>query len=251
MADPMYRQIAGDLRRRIESGELGPGSQLPTELELREQYEASRNTIRDALRWLITRGLIETRPGQGTFVLEKIHPFVSTLAAADDTELAFVSEVTAKGRNPTSTNPRVEIQQANELISTALGLESGATVLSRHQQRFIDGTPWSLQTTFYPMRFIEAGAVRLIQAEDIAEGAVRYIARKLGVKQVGYSDKIAVRSPNQVETTFFRLPDDGRVAVVELLRTGFDENGEPLRLTVNVFPADRNQFVINFGEVPE
>ena len=177
MADPMYRQIAGDLRRRIESDELGPGSQLPTELELREQYEASRNTIRDALRWLITRGLIETRPGQGTFVLEKIYPFVATLAAADDTEVAFVSEVTAKGRKPTSTGPRVEIQQANDLISTALELENGTTVLSRHQQRFIDGTPWSLQTTFYPMRFIEAGAVRLIQAEDIAEGAVRYIMR--------------------------------------------------------------------------
>jgi GntR family transcriptional regulator len=251
MADPMYRLIADDLRRKIESGELGPGSQLPTELELREQYEASRNTIRDALRWLITRGLIETRPGQGTFVLEKIDPFVSTLAAADNMEIPFVFQVTAKGRTPTSTSPRVEIQQADDVTSAALGLENGATVLSRHQQRFIDGTPWSLQTTFYPMRFIEAGAVRLIQAEDIAEGAVKYIARKLGIKQVGYSDKIAVRSPNQNETTFFRLPDDGRVAVIELLRTGFDENGKPVRLTINVFPADRNQFVVNFGKVPE
>jgi GntR family transcriptional regulator len=36
MANPMYRQIAEDLRRRIESGDLAPGSQLPTELELRE-----------------------------------------------------------------------------------------------------------------------------------------------------------------------------------------------------------------------
>jgi GntR family transcriptional regulator len=255
MADPMYRLIADDLRQKIESGELGPGGQLPTELELREQYEASRNTIRDALRWLTTRGLIETRPGQGTFVLEKIAPFVTNLSVSDTepegTRNSYESQVQAQNRKPTSTSPRVEIQQADDVISTALGLENGATVLSRHQQRFIDGTPWSLQTTFYPMRFIEAGAVRLIQAEDIAEGAVKYIARKLGIKQVGYSDKVAVRSPNQNETTFFRLPDDGRVAVVELLRTGFDENGEPLRLTVNVFPADRNQFVINFGEVPE
>jgi GntR family transcriptional regulator len=68
MAEPIYRRIAEDLREKIESGALRPGSQLPTELELRKQYDASRNSIRDAQRWLITCGLIETRPGQGTFV---------------------------------------------------------------------------------------------------------------------------------------------------------------------------------------
>ena len=65
MADPMYRQIADDLRRQIETGELAPGAQLRTELELREKYDASRNTVRDAIKWLITRGLVETRPGPG------------------------------------------------------------------------------------------------------------------------------------------------------------------------------------------
>src|SRR5258707_328118 len=46
MPEPMYRLIAEDLRQKIESGELGHGDQLPTELELRDQYDASRNTIR-------------------------------------------------------------------------------------------------------------------------------------------------------------------------------------------------------------
>jgi DNA-binding GntR family transcriptional regulator len=36
MANPMYRQIAEDLREQIESGQLEPGQQLPTELELRD-----------------------------------------------------------------------------------------------------------------------------------------------------------------------------------------------------------------------
>ena len=67
MADPMYRQIAEDLRTRIEAGELAPGSQLPTELELRERYNASRNTVREAIKWLTPLGLVEVRPGQGTF----------------------------------------------------------------------------------------------------------------------------------------------------------------------------------------
>ena len=79
MADPMYRRIAEDLREQIESGELEPGQQLRTEIELREHYEASRNTVRDAIKWLTTLGLVETRPGQGTFVVKKIDPFVTTL----------------------------------------------------------------------------------------------------------------------------------------------------------------------------
>ena len=49
------------------------------------------------------------------------------------------------------------------------------------------------------------------------------------------------------ETALFRLPSDGRVAVVEIFRTGFDDHGAPIRLTVTVFPADRNKFVINVG----
>jgi GntR family transcriptional regulator len=81
MAEPMYRQIADDLQRKIESGEWPPGSQLPTEIDLREQHQTSRNTVRDAIKWLTTRGSVETRPGQGTFVTERLIPFVTTLTS--------------------------------------------------------------------------------------------------------------------------------------------------------------------------
>ena len=57
MANPMYRQIAEDLRHQIEAGALQPGQQLRTELELREHYGASRNTVRDAIKWLTNLGL--------------------------------------------------------------------------------------------------------------------------------------------------------------------------------------------------
>lgn len=73
MVEPMYWQIAEDLRRRIESGELPPGANLRG-MELMEEYgrdgkEVTRNTMRDAIKLLVARGLVEIRPGQGTFVL--------------------------------------------------------------------------------------------------------------------------------------------------------------------------------------
>ena len=74
MSNPMYRQITDDLRLKIESGEVAPGAQLPTEAELMDRYRASRNAIRDAIKLLRTRGLVETRPGQGAFAVQKLPP---------------------------------------------------------------------------------------------------------------------------------------------------------------------------------
>jgi DNA-binding GntR family transcriptional regulator len=76
----MYQQIADTIQRQIDEGELERGQQLPTELELRETFNASRNTVRDAIKRLANLGLVETRPGQGTFVTAKVDPFVTILS---------------------------------------------------------------------------------------------------------------------------------------------------------------------------
>jgi GntR family transcriptional regulator len=257
MREPLYRQIAEDLMRRIESGEMRRGSQLPTELELMDSYNASRNTVRDAVKWLITRGLVETRPGQGTFVVEKIDPFVTTLSADPETGqgrgegAAYVSEVRATGREPDATVPRVEIHQASGIVAAELQVDEGTSLVSRHQQRLIDHMPYSLQTSFYPMDLVARGATRLIEAADISQGTVAYLSQALAIEQAGYRDMITVRAPDTDEIKFFKLPDNGRVAVFENFRTAFDEQGVPFRLTVTVYPADRNEFVINVGDVPE
>jgi GntR family transcriptional regulator len=255
-ADPMYRQIAEDLRRQIEDGRLAPGQQLRTELELREKYNASRNTVRDAVKWLIARQLVETRPGQGTFVVEPIDPIVTTLSADPESGLgggegvAYMSEAKAQNRTPGTSKPKVEVQEADDAVAAELRLKKGEQIVCRHQQRFIDGTAWSLQTSFYPMRLVGNGALRLLEPNDIKDGAVKYLDEQLGIKQTGYLDKITVRVPNATETAFFGLPDDGRVNVYETFRTAFDANGVAFRLTASVFPADRNIFVIKVGDVP-
>lgn len=255
MPDPMYRQIAEDLRRKIESGELGPGSQLPTELELREKYIASRNTVRDAIKLLVTGGLVETRPGHGTFVVRKIDPFVTNLDIHADFKggdnTAYEFEVTSQSRTSTVSSPRIEIHEAADLgsLTKELQLEAGTSVVSRHQRRYIDDTAWSLQTSFYPMSFVEQGAAEILKAVDMPDGVMQYVKDLLDIEQVGVRSTIAVRAPDTNETTFFGLPPDGRVAVFEIRRTAFDASGKPLRLTITVYPADRNQFVMSVGKV--
>lgn len=263
MANPLYRQIAEDLREQIESGRLQPGQQLPTEIELRERYGASRNTVRDAIKWLTTLALVETRPGQGTFVVRKIDPYMTILTA--DPKKARREEVTQYGevdkyeseeweqkkREPSYTDPQVEIQKASSDVAARLQIPEGSQVISRHQKRYIDGTPWSLQTSFYPRGFAVQGAEQLILADDIKGGTVQYLADTLGLRQVAYRDWITVRAPDATEALFFSLPQDGRVGVFEVFRTAFDQTGTPMRLTVTVYPTDRNQFIVNVGDVPD
>jgi GntR family transcriptional regulator len=250
---PVYQQIAEDLRGQIESGELERDAQLPTELELRDRYATSRNTIRDAIKRLTSMGLVETRPGQGTFVTTRIDPFVTVLSG-DPTALhgaedaAYMSDVLKSHRRPTKTTPKVEIQIPAAEISRRLGVPPNTQVVSRHETRYIDGIPWSLQTSFYLMDFISKGATRLLMAEDISEGVLRYLGETIGVRQVGYRDWIISRVPDSNEQAFFGLVHDA--TVFEIFRTGFDQTGMPLRVTVTVFPANRNQFVINIGDTP-
>ena len=258
MANPMYRQIAEDLRGQVASGDLQPGQQLRTEIELREQYGASRNTIRDAIKLLIAWGLVETRPGQGTFVVRKIEPYITTLTGSPKVPILYgevddsaAGETGGTDRSLYSTDPQVEIQKAPAAIARLLQIAEGSQVISRHQKRSIDGTPWSMQTSFYPMGFVVKGADRLIQADDIAIGTMKYLEQTLGLKQVGYRDWITVRTADSTEASFFSLPPDGRISVFEVFRTAYDQTGTSMRLTVTVYPTDRNQFIVNVGDVAD
>ena len=242
-SSPMYQMIAEDLRERIESNDLRPGQQLPNEIQLRDEYRASRNTVRDAIRWLASRGLVVTRPGEGTFVVESITPLVVTL----DSDAG----VDAEQKVPTVSPPRVEIQQASKAIAAALRLEETDQVVSRQEDRYIDNVPWSIQTSFYPMRFVEQGAVNLIQPQIIEAGAVNYLGESLGIRQVGYRDRITVRAPDSREVEFFRLPEDGRIPVFEVLRTAYGQDTNPIRVTISIFPTDRNRFIVGHGTAIE
>jgi GntR family transcriptional regulator len=254
MAGPLYRQIADRIRLRIETHELKDGTRLPTEDELMKAHHASRNTVRAALRELTTRGLVYTLHGKGTFVAEQVRPIVTTLTSDPKTGrgggegFVYTAEVAASGRSATTGDPRVEIRKAGPAISHRLEISEDEEVISRHQRRYVDGRPWSLQTSYYP-RSLSRRAPRLLDTDDLNEGTVVYLA-ECGIQQAGYQDAIEWRAPNQEETAYFDLPADGHVQVVEIYRVAFDQEENRIRLTITVYRADRNRFVINAGDVP-
>src|ERR1700728_5262181 len=65
---PKYAQVIDELRRRIESGQYPPGSLLPSEHQLSDEFQIARPTAVRALRVLREDGWIETQQGKGSFV---------------------------------------------------------------------------------------------------------------------------------------------------------------------------------------
>jgi GntR family transcriptional regulator len=258
VAESLYTQIADDLRNKIKTGELRPGGQLVPEASLQDEYskrpefsssKVSRNTVRDAIELLVRQGLVEKRPGQGTFVVERIEPFVTTLSGepggAETAE--YQKQVARRGRERDETSPRVEIHNSSRAPELRLG--EAEQVISRHQERYIDGKPYSLQTSFYPFSFA-LKAPLLVRAGEIEDGAVAYIQEQLNVRQAGWRDVLQVRAANSGEIAFFNFSVKSGGQVLQAARTAFDETGTPIRLTITVYAADRNLVAYEAGKVP-
>lgn len=71
--------LAVELEKLILSGQLPVGGRIPPERELAELWGLSRSSVRDALKQLELRGLIERRPGRGTLVVESVNQLGGTL----------------------------------------------------------------------------------------------------------------------------------------------------------------------------
>jgi DNA-binding GntR family transcriptional regulator len=73
-ADPVYRQLAAIIARRIRSGRLQPDRPIPSEAQMEQEFGVARGTARKAVEVLRAEGLVRTVTGKGTFVLAPDSP---------------------------------------------------------------------------------------------------------------------------------------------------------------------------------
>jgi GntR family transcriptional regulator len=243
MAVAAYARIAEDLRGKITSHDIKPGGQLPSELELRDQYSASRNTVLDAIKKLKDEGLVETRPGQGWFARVRIVPFDNSLAWGDG---AAIEEAKARGRTPQVTPPTVSLQAAPPNVAARLRIPVGTAMIVRRQEWFLDEVPWKLQAAWCPKVHSDRGADRLLMAQDISGGLGRYLHDTLSLGPASATFYFLPRKPSDEESRFFGFPPEGEAPyVIELIRTAHvasEDGPEPLYTVVGVYAGDRNRF---------
>nr|MDT0657216.1 winged helix-turn-helix domain-containing protein [Micromonospora sp. DSM 115978] len=68
---PKWEQLADHIRTQIESGELTPGDQLPSTIQLRQQHSVSATVVRQAILVLQTQGWVQGVHGLGVFVADR------------------------------------------------------------------------------------------------------------------------------------------------------------------------------------
>ncbi|MEB8344108.1 winged helix-turn-helix domain-containing protein [Streptomyces endophyticus] len=73
-AEYHYVQLAEILERRIRGGEFAPGTRIPGEMVLAQEYGIGNQTVRRALVILRDKGLVVTVHARGTFVVRELPP---------------------------------------------------------------------------------------------------------------------------------------------------------------------------------
>jgi GntR family transcriptional regulator len=135
MALPMHARVADELRGRIGRGELLPGTALPSEAQLCEQFGASRGTIRSALASLRREGLIDG--GQGR------PPVVRDVVASQPFEnlVSFSAWAEQLGRTPGQRTIEVARRAVGGAAARELGLTPGTIAVNVLRLRLLDGEP--------------------------------------------------------------------------------------------------------------
>jgi DNA-binding FadR family transcriptional regulator len=129
--------LAGDLRRRILSGELAADQQLPQEAELMARLQVSRDTLREALRILESQSLLEMRQGRGGGPivrrpgLQAVGLYVALLLQLRRTTLAHLEEARSVVERP-----------AAELLATKAGPDDIDRLVALHEvERSVEHDP--------------------------------------------------------------------------------------------------------------
>lgn len=245
MTTPKYQYIAEDLRDRLAGGTLplepeGPGGQrkLPGEKELADEYTASRSTIRLALQVLVNQGLLETRHGLGTFVRDRPAPRPVPLDQEEDWRAGEHAEAALNpagdvGSTQTSARFQAETVQAPDDVVRHLGIAEGDQVILRRSRQHLDGKPWCLVISYYPMDI--ALGTELETSRRLSVGSSKVLA-ELDHEVVRYSTTVSARMPDPIEQSFFR--SSGIIPVIVVSRTAYDRR-RAVRLTRYIFRADQ------------
>ena len=250
LANPKYQQIAERLRDQIGSGVLEPGQRLPSEPDLAAEYDASRNTVRLAIAMLINQGLVVSRQGLGTFVVESTRPFTALLSRISSPPREHHASLSLPVVSPAEDESEmvrllVETGAASPSVAEKLDVAQGEQVVVRRSQYFIGEVPWQLINSYYPSDIAKGTALE--QAGEIPSGSIGLLG-ELGHPQQGFIDEIGARMPNAREFDFFKLASGTPVLVVN--RTSFSTM-RPIRLTRYIYRADRVRLLHVEGSIPE
>lgn len=148
IATPLYKQLEEMLLNEIESGQRAPGSKIPTENELSEQYHVSRVTVRKALAALDEQGYLERKSGKGTFVAEKKMQRAISSAVISFSQMCQFMNTKAGAKTI-----KIALEDPTVKESSLMNLKDDEKVLVIERIRYSDDKPVLLECNKFPESF--------------------------------------------------------------------------------------------------
>jgi GntR family transcriptional repressor for pyruvate dehydrogenase complex len=179
-------RVVSEIQGLIVGGRLEAGTRLPPERELAEELGVSRTVIREAVRILMTKGLLETRPGVGTIVRhltrDQIVEPLSLLVQIRDGDISFeqlhqvrsILEVEIAGVAALQATEE-DITNLRQIMADMEASQDDPDVFAARDTDFHQGLA---QTTHNPLLTLLLGVIR-----DLLEEYMTVVTRYLDVRQ--------------------------------------------------------------------
>ena len=233
---PQYIKIADSLIDQIESGELEPGTQLPSERKLSVLFDVNRLTLRRALSKLESQGLIIRKHGKGNYIAEpKIERQTKQL-------ISFTNGIKRRGLAPGAKVINIEQQPVEAAIAKQLKIPVLTPVYHVLRQRMINLEPVMLEQLWVPVNCFPG-----LENQDLNNRSVYEIMKS----EYGITMTRAQRSVEPVIATKFEAEVLGIETGAPLLmerRLGFDQNSKCMEFSKDLYRGDRFRFVIADGD---
>lgn len=139
----IYEQVVLRIQEMLQAGTLSVGDKLPAERDLARTFQVSRSSIREAIRSLQEKGIVESRRGNGTFVIDT-GDIVEPLAEALTEQRLYLLQI-------------MEFRQAIEPVMAGLAarnatpeqLEDIAAIMKEKAPEPPEGNPWEKDIRFH------------------------------------------------------------------------------------------------------
>ena len=225
MPESQHARITADLRDKIGSGRLAPGTAVASEAELSAEFGVSRGTVRQALAALRAEGLISGGRGRRPVVAR------AALSQSFDQMVSFSAWAQRAGRTPGARTLELARRPCPARIADALGIAAGAPVFQYKRLRLLDAEPAMVELS----TFVEPVG-RLLLDFDLDAGSVY---EQLGARGVVLAEADHEISAVGASAEMAGLPAvPRRVPLLQVRRRVFDSDGTAVELSLDSYRGD-------------
>lgn len=206
MPKSKYPEIYQDLKKRIENEEFEFQELLPSEHQLIENYDCSRNTIRRAISNLVIDGYVQTMQGKG--VRNIYRPMVQNSFTIGNIE-SFRESAIRNGKKPVTKVIYFTELTADKKIARRTGFEQGSDLYYIQRVHYLDDKALILNHNYFLKEMIPG------LTKEIAENSIyEYIENSLHMSIITSKRVFTVEKMTEIDEKYLELGDYNCLAVV-------------------------------------